>query len=92
MMIGSIIVYLTRLRVLLGYLTSPFCTGSVCLGMVAVMWWAGGPPAISQARFTTVLVSVVKDKVMRWLFKETNGCRALNRPATPFWLRRLDGR
>jgi hypothetical protein len=35
----------------------------VCLSRV-VMWWVGGTLAFAQGRFTDVLVSVVKDKVI----------------------------
>lgn len=42
---------------------SGLCAGVVCLGMVAMLWGAG-TPAFAQGRFTDVLVSVVKDKVV----------------------------
>ena len=35
----------------------------VCLGMV-MMLWLGGTPAFAQGRFTDVLVSIVKNKVV----------------------------
>ncbi len=37
--------------------------GMVCFGMV-MMLWLGGTPAFAQGRFTEVLVSVVKNKVV----------------------------
>jgi len=42
---------------------SPSRAAMVCLGLV-VMWWVGSTLAFAQGRFTDVLVSVVKDKVI----------------------------
>ena len=53
----------TRLRSLFECLPLPLCTGMICLGMVITLWF-GGMPALAQARFTDVLVSVVKNKVV----------------------------
>jgi hypothetical protein len=63
MMMGLMIVYLTRLRSRFECPVLPSRAGMVCLGMV-VMWWVGGTLALAQGRFTDVLVSVVKDKVI----------------------------
>jgi hypothetical protein len=63
MMMGSMIVHLTRLRSLFEYQASFLCAGMVCLGVV-VMLWVGGTLVFAQGRFTDVLVSVVKDKVI----------------------------
>jgi hypothetical protein len=63
MMMGSMIVHLMRLCSLSGCLASASRTGVLCLGMVAVLW-SGDTLAFAQGRFTDVLVSVVKDKVI----------------------------
>ena len=63
MMMGSRTVHLIRLRTLSNFPASPARAGMVCLGMV-VMLGVGGTPAFAQGRFTDVLVSVVKDKVI----------------------------
>ena len=63
MMMGSMIVHLTQLRSLSECLALSSRAGMVCLGMV-VMLWFGGTLAFAQGRFTDVLVSVVKDKVI----------------------------
>ena len=46
-----------------GRLTPALHTGVVCLCIVAMLWF-GGTLAFAQGRFTDVLVSVVKDKVI----------------------------
>jgi hypothetical protein len=53
----------TRLRSLFECLPLPFCAGMVCLCMVMMLWF-GGMPTLAQGRFTDVLVSVVKNKVV----------------------------
>ena len=63
MMMRSMIVGWTRLRSLFECLPLPLCAGMVCLGMVMMLWF-GGTPAFAQGRFTEVLVSVVKNKVV----------------------------
>ena len=63
MMTELIIVGRTRLRSLFECPPLPLCAGMVCLG-IAMMLWFGGAPAFAQGRFTEVLVSVVKNKVV----------------------------
>jgi hypothetical protein len=63
MMMGSMIIHLTRLRSLSDCTALPLRAAVVCLGMV-VMLWVGGTLAFAQGRSTDVLVSVVKDKVI----------------------------
>lgn len=53
----------TRLRSLFERVPLPLCAGMVCLGMV-IMLWFGGMPTLAHGRFTDVLVSVVKNKVV----------------------------
>ena len=53
----------TRPRSLFACLLLPLCAGMVCLSMVMMLWF-GGAPAFAQGRFTDVLVSVVKNKVV----------------------------
>ena len=62
-MMRSMIVGWTRLRSLLEFPLLPLCAGMVCLDMVMMLWF-GGTPAFAQGRFTEVLVSVVKNKVV----------------------------
>jgi hypothetical protein len=56
-------VHLTRQRFPSEYPISLSRAGMVCLVLV-VMWWVGSTLAFAQGRFTDVLVSVVKDKVI----------------------------
>jgi hypothetical protein len=63
MMMGLMIVGRTRLYALFERARLPVRAGMVCLGMV-MMLWLGGALAFAQGRFTDVLVSVVKSKVV----------------------------
>jgi hypothetical protein len=63
MMMGLMIVGRPRLRALFERPLLPVRAGMVCLGMV-MMLWSSGTPALAQGRFTDVLVSVVKNKVV----------------------------
>jgi hypothetical protein len=63
MMMGLMIVGRPRLRALFERPLLPVRAGMVCLGMV-MMLWSSGTPAFAQGRFTDVLVSVVKNKVV----------------------------
>ena len=56
-------VYRTRPRFPSERRVSPSRARMVCLGLV-VMWWVGSTLAFAQGRFTDVLVSVVKDRVI----------------------------
>ena len=53
----------TRLRALFECPLLPVRAGMVCFGMV-MMLWSSGTPTFAQGRFTDVLVSVVKNKVV----------------------------
>ena len=63
MMMGLMIAGRTRLRALFERPVLPVRAGMVCLG-IAMMLWFGGALAFAQGRFTEVLVSVVKNKVV----------------------------
>jgi len=63
MMMGLMIVGRPRLRALFERPLLPVRAGMVCLGMV-MMLWSSGTLAFAQGRFTDVLVSVVKNKVV----------------------------
>jgi len=54
---------LARIRFLFESTTSSRYAGMACFGMVVTLW-VGGTLAFAQGRFTDVLVSVVKDKVV----------------------------
>jgi hypothetical protein len=57
--------YRPRQRFPSEYPVSPSRAGMVCLGLgLVVMWWVGSTLAFAQGRFTDVLVSVVKEKVI----------------------------
>jgi hypothetical protein len=63
MMMGLMIAGRTRLRSLFECPLLLLCAGMVCLGMGMVLWF-DDVPAFAQGRFTEVLVSVVKNKVV----------------------------
>jgi hypothetical protein len=60
---GLIIVCLARRHSLFERTVLPVRAGMVCLSLVMILWFSGAP-ALAQGRFTDVLVSVVKNKVV----------------------------
>jgi hypothetical protein len=60
---GLIIVCLARRHSLFERTVLPVRAGMVCLSLVMILWFSGAP-AFAQGRFTDVLVSVVKNKVV----------------------------
>jgi hypothetical protein len=63
MMMGLMIVGRTRLYALFERPRLPVRAGVVCLSLVMTLWFSGAP-VFAQGRFTDVLVSVVKNKVV----------------------------
>lgn len=63
MMMKLMMIDRNRERSLFKYPLLPLCARMICLGMIMMLWF-GGTPELAQGRFTDVLVSVVKNKVV----------------------------